>query len=79
MQRYYFNIYNDADALDEMGSEHADLAAAKAEAIRGARAMIAEHIVNARPVHLHHRIEIVGEDGRVLAVIPFGELITISD
>ncbi|WP_030539920.1 hypothetical protein [Sphingobium sp. DC-2] len=79
MPRYFINIYNDADVLDDEGADHADLAAAKEVAIRGVRAMMAEHVSSGRPVNLRHRVEITDNSGKVLATIPFGELITIVD
>ncbi|MDT8760533.1 hypothetical protein MZO42_17670 [Sphingomonas psychrotolerans] len=44
MPRYFLNIYNDEDVLDEDGTDFPDLAAAKQEAIRGARGMMADHV-----------------------------------
>jgi len=79
MPLYLINIYNDADILDEEGSDFPDLGAAKDVAIRGARAMMAEHIIAGRPVNMRHRIEVTEQSGRVLAVIPFGEIITIIE
>lgn len=79
MPRYYLNIYNDADVLDEEGMEFPDLAAAKQEAIRGARGMMADHLLEGRPITLDHRIEIADANGTVLVKIPFRELVTIVD
>lgn len=59
--------------------EFPDLAAAKREAIRGARGMMADHIAEGGPVKLHHRIEIADAGGTVLAKLPFRELVTIID
>jgi hypothetical protein len=79
MPRYFLNIYNDEDVLDEDGTDFPDLAAAKQEAIRGARGMMADHVAEGRPINLRHRIEIADAGGVVLASIPFRELITIVD
>lgn len=79
MSRYFFNVYNDADVIDDEGLELPDLAAAKEEAIRGARGMMADHVLAGRPISLSHRIEVVDAQGKVLASMPFGELITIND
>ena len=79
MPRYFLNVYNDANVLDEEGMEFPDLAAAKCEAIRGAREMMADHVVEGRPIKLDHHIEIADESGTVLAKIPFRELVTIID
>jgi len=77
MARFHINIFNDLEVKDEEGSELADLPAAKQLAITGARQMIAEHVMHARPINLRHRVEITDPGGKVLAVIPFGELLTI--
>lgn len=79
MPRYHINIYNDQDIADVEGSDVKDLAAAKAMAIEGARAMMAEHLTAGRPVNLGHRIEITDHNGKVLATLPFREMVTITD
>lgn len=77
MPRFHLNLFNDIDASDEEGAMYPDLSAAKSAAINGARALMAEHILAGRPIDLEHRVEISDEAGRVLALIPFRELITI--
>lgn len=79
MTRYFFNIFNDADVIDEEGIELPSLAAARNEAIRGARSMMADHLKAGKPITLRHRIDIADASGKVLATIPFRELITIID
>jgi len=79
MPRYRLNLFNDADVLDDEGYELADLAEAKEKAISGARGLISEHVRLGRPINLDHRMEIADDHGKVLAVIPFRELITIVD
>ena len=79
MPRYYIHIYNDAVTIDEAGMELRDLPAAKYEAIRGARSIMAEDLVAGHPLKLFHRVEIANADGKVLAVIPFRELVTIEE
>ena len=77
MPRLYVNFFNDADVPDEEGQEFADLGAAKLVAIAGARELMAEHIRAGKAVTLSHRIEIADQTGKVLAVLPFRELVTI--
>jgi hypothetical protein len=79
MPQYHLNLFNDADLPDEQGREFADLPAAKDEAIRSAREMRAEHLMLGRPIDLDDRIEVTDEDGKILAIIAFRELITIKD
>lgn len=77
MQRYFINIYNDADVMDEEGGDYADIGAARDVAIRGARAMMAEHVIAGQAINRRHRVEIADVSGRIVAVIPFGEIITV--
>lgn len=77
MPRYFLNIYNDGDVPDEEGIEADDLDAAKSEAIRGARSLMADHVIEGRPITLSHRIEVEDGHGQVLATITFGEVVTI--
>jgi hypothetical protein len=79
MARFFLNLFNDQDVPDDEGADLPDLAAAKKRAIEGARALIAEHVMDGRPIDLSHRIEVADETGRVLAAIPFREVITIND
>jgi hypothetical protein len=79
MPRYYFHMHDDVVTLDEGGMELPDLAAAKYEAVRGARSMMAEELMAGRPIKLFHRIEIADDDGKVLAAIPFREVITVQE
>lgn len=77
MPRYYFDIYNDLDTIDEDGSEFADLDAAIASAIRGARSIAADHVMHGRLTR-HDRIEILDCDRKLLRTIRFDEAVTIS-
>jgi hypothetical protein len=79
MAHYYIHIYDDLDMIDEDGMELRDLAAARYEAIRGARGMMADHLVAGRPLKLFHRVEIADDGGKVLMVIPFREVVTIQE
>lgn len=79
MQRYYLNLFNDIDATDYEGTEFPDQAAAKVRSIEDARGLMAEHVRLGQPINLSHRMEVADGDGRVLAVIPFRELLTLID
>ena len=78
MPKFYLNLFNDMVAFDEEGREFVDIAEAKAAAISSARDLMAEHVRTGHPVDLNHRIEVVSETGKVLAVIPFREIVTIK-
>ncbi|NIJ07904.1 hypothetical protein FHS31_001514 [Sphingomonas vulcanisoli] len=78
MKHYHLNLYNDVVVADEEGIELPDLPAAKACAIEAVRALIADSVVEGRLIKLDHRVEVTDDRGKVLAVIPFGEVIEIE-
>lgn len=76
MPLYRFNLYNSVGFVpDEEGRELADLAAAKAEGLKGARAIIADEVIQGR-FDLNGRIEVVDADGRLLLTIGFAEAVS---
>ena len=79
MPRYHLNLFNSINTYDEDGRDFDDLAAAKVEAIRSSRDLMAEHVKAGEPVDLGHYIEVADDSGRVLATIDFRQLITITD
>ncbi|MDF0544175.1 hypothetical protein PX699_17635 [Sphingobium sp. H39-3-25] len=79
MPRYHLNLFNNIDTYDEEGRVFEDLTAAKEEAIRSSRDLMAEHVKAGEPINLCHRIEVTDDEGKVLATIDFRELITITD
>lgn len=78
MPRYFLHI-RDEDGLtpDEEGAELPDLDAAKAEAIAGARDILAEKL-RAGEVLSGAVIEIADETGQVLAVVRFRDAIRLD-
>jgi hypothetical protein len=79
MPHYHLNLFNSADTNDEEGRDFKDLAAAKEEAIRSSRDLMAEHVKAGEPIDLGHYIEVADDEGKVLVTIDFRELITITD
>lgn len=77
MPRYYFHVHNDILARDEEGREFPDLAAAREEAISGARDLIAEDIRRGK-VTLSHWIEIQDDAGNRLLTVSYGEAVQID-
>jgi hypothetical protein len=68
MPRYYFHIVTAASILrDEEGSMLADLAEARAEAIKDARALMSAAILNGRDIS-SRRIDIFDETTLLLSV-----------
>jgi hypothetical protein len=78
VQRYFFHIYDDLGAIDEEGRELADLDAAKREALRGVRSLIADELLRTGRISLEHRIEVAGESGQVLFALHFRDAVTIA-
>lgn len=79
MPRYHLNLFNSTDTYDEDGRDFDDLAAAKVEATRSSRDLMAEHVKAGEPIDLGHYIEVADDGGKVLATIGFREVITITD
>jgi hypothetical protein len=77
MPRYHLNVFNNIDALDPTGIELPNIAAAKAEAVAGARDIMAAHVKAGQPIYSSHRIEITDEAGNVLHEVKFGDIIDL--
>jgi hypothetical protein len=71
MPKFYFNVRtNDCFEEDIFGSELQSLEAARDEAFKAAREMVAEKVLAGALID-EQRFEIVGEDGAVLLEVPF--------
>lgn len=71
MPRFFFsNRHRDQTYLDPEGSDLSDLATAMAEAARSAREMMADELRRG-PLTPGRSVDIVGDDGAVLATIAF--------
>ncbi len=77
MPRYFFNVYDDIIAEDEEGRELPNHAAARLEALRGARGLIAEQVMHGYLV-LSHWIDVVDEQGEMVLTITFGDAVDIK-
>ena len=77
MPRYYFNIHTGTFSLSDQGVELTDVAAAREEALRCARALIAEQALLGK-ISLHHRIEVEDEDRRPVFMLPFKAAVDIE-
>jgi hypothetical protein len=78
MTRFYLHVFNSTRALDIEGCELPDLETATLHAVQGARELIAEDIMAGRPISQRHRIEITGDDGRVLHAVRFGDVLELQ-
>lgn len=77
MPRYYFNLHNDVDSLDDEGRDLPDLASARRAAAEDARHMAAESLRHGH-LNLAHFVEVTDEHGQSLIKVTFGEVVTIS-
>ena len=77
MPRFFFNVYDDAAVIDEVGLDLPDLAAARQAAVEEARAVISEEVRNGR-IDLAHRIEVEDEARRPVLVLPFSAAVEIE-
>ena len=77
MPKYHLNVFNDVEAPDEEGIDRPNLEIAKAEAIAGARDLVATQIRSGEPVYRSHRIEITDPAGVVLHTVAFGDIIDL--
>jgi hypothetical protein len=76
--RYFFHVYDDVIAKDEEGAELPNLAAARLNALVGARDLIAEQVRHGYIV-LSHWIDVVDEQGEAVLTIAFRDAIDIKE
>ena len=77
MPLYFLHLHNGSGFVpDEEGRDFPDLAAARAEAVRSIRSVLAEEIRRGC-VDLRGRVEIAGTDGETLASVAFGEAVEV--
>lgn len=76
MPRYFFHVYNDDTTIDREGQDLADLDAAKREATRSARDLMAEAVRHGEVI-LSHRIEVEDDGGRPLLTIRYADAVLI--
>lgn len=77
MPHYFFNVYNDDITIDDEGADLADGVAAKARAVREARALAADTVLRGHFV-ASHRIEIVDQERRPVCSVRFDEAVKIN-
>lgn len=78
MPRFYFHFVQGADRVeDHEGLELADMAAARGDAVRQIRAMIADDVCRTGVVRLSQRLEITADDSPDLIRVGFAEAVVI--
>jgi len=78
MPRYYFHLHDDGEALDEEGREFADTDAARAEAIRSVRDLMAEDVKQGK-LTLSHWIGVHDQSGHRVFSVRFREAVEFRD
>jgi len=76
--RYYFDVYDDVIAKDDEGMELPNIAAARLNAIAGARDIIAAQVRHGYLVRSHW-IEVRDEAGETVLTLPFRETVDIKE
>jgi hypothetical protein len=77
MPIYHLHVHGDLIAPDDEGVEFADLDAAKASAVIGARQLMSDEIKIKGRLSLSHSIRITDSRGVVAQVVRFGDCVTI--
>lgn len=77
MARFFFDLHDEFDAIDDEGKDLPDVHAAKDVALREAREMIMAEVARGE-LDLCHRIEVRDEQGRVVHVIHFADAVSIA-
>ena len=78
MPIFHLNVFNNVITPDLDGLERPDLEAAKADAIAGARDLVASDIREGRTVHQSHRIEITDDAGQLLHTVRYGDVVDLQ-
>jgi hypothetical protein len=77
MPRYFLHLHNSMGFLeDEEGRDLLDLEAAREEAVRSIRSLLADEIRRGR-IDLRGRLEVAGSDGEILDSIAFGQAVDV--
>ena len=78
MPRYFFHVYDDVIAQDEEGMELPNVAAARLNALQGARGLIADQVKRGYFV-LSHWIDVADERGEKVMTITFRDAVDIKE
>ena len=76
MPVFYFDVYNDDVTLDDEGAEFADIRAAQEHAIKEARALAADTVLQGHFVR-RHRIDIRDQHQAIVGSVRFEEAVEI--
>ena len=77
MPRFFFHVNDDLVVDDQEGRELPDADSARQSAVVEARVLMCETLRQGR-ITLSHRIEVLDEAGKTVAVVPFGDAVIIE-
>ena len=77
MTRYFFDLHDDFDVIDEEGAELPDLDAARLRSIREVREMACASIKDHGHIDLRHRIDIRTDD-KIVCSVRFEDAVRIK-
>jgi hypothetical protein len=78
MGRYHFNVRNGSGYMeDEEGQELSDTDKARSIAVAGARSLLSAEVL-AGGLDLRGRVEVTDEQGEIILVIDFEEVLTVK-
>ena len=78
MPLYRFDLYNSVGFVpDEEGRELPDVEAARGEAVKAARGIIADEVLQGR-IDLNGRIEVLDGEGPPILTLSFAEAVAIT-
>ena len=78
MPRFFFNLHDDGMLIDEEGAELPTADAARSLAVRVARELASQQVLEGRLV-LSHSVEVEDQDRRSILVLPFGDAVTVEE
>ena len=78
MPRYFFHLYDDIITHDDEGVELPNEAAARLQALKGARDIISSQVRHGYLVRSHW-IDVVDEQGQVVLQVTFGDAVEVKD
>jgi len=73
--KFYFDLYNDVDTVDQEGVELPDEPSARKMAWTAAAQLVADQLMSGRRLNPRHRIEVRDDEGRTVYTLHFGDLI----
>lgn len=78
MPRYYFNLYDDIITHDDEGIDLPNEAAARLQALKGARDIIASQVRHGYFIRSHW-IDVADDQGRILFQVKFADAVEVKD